>query len=468
MSLEGVHRYIDEHRSEALDILRDLVARPSISAQDKGVKECAAHLAALLGRFGIAAEVVPTPTQPIVYGEIIRDPGGYTLLCYGHYDVQPPEPLDLWQTPPFEPTIRDGRLFGRGAGDNKGQLLAHVLAARAWLEAADGPPINLKFVFEGEEESGSPSLGAFVREHRARLAADLVYISDGGLHPSGAPVISLGNRGILGITLVAQGADRDNHSGNKGGVAPNPVLILAHLLATIVDPSGRVLIDGFYDDVRPIGPTEQALLATLDYDPVAFGATMGLPTLPMDGPTYWKRIMLEPYFNVNGFVSGYTGPGSKTIIPARAECRIDIRLVADQTTRDILHKLRRHVATVDPRVQVLERGFGTMEASRTAPDHPAVRVVAQAIRAVRGTAPYINPASGGSLPNVVWPRDLGADHIGVPYANADENNHGPNENLSLERFYDGIHVSAQVFQALADAAAAGILPRQRARGGASR
>lgn len=460
MSIERVHRYIDDHREDALETLKGLIRQPSISARDTGVKECAGYLAGLLRHLRIAAEVRPTATQPVVYGELVRDPEAYTLLCYGHYDVQPPEPLELWQTPPFEPTVRDGRLYGRGTADNKGQLLAHVLAAHAWVQTAGAPPINLKFVFEGEEESGSPSLATFVRADRARLAADLVYVSDGGLHPSGAPIISLGNRGVLGITLIARGADRDNHSGNKGGVAPNPVWMLVHLLSTMVDPAGRILIDGFYDHVRPVGPTEERLLAAMDYDPVTFAATMGLEALPMDGSTYWRRIMLEPYFNINGFLSGYVGPGAKTIIPSTAECRVDIRLVADQTTADILEKVRRHVAKVDPRVQVLERGFGTMEPSRTSPDHPAVGVVAKAIEASRGVRPYVMLCMGGSLPNAVWPNVLGVDHIGVPYANADENNHAPNENLGLERFYDGIHVSAQVFQALGDAAARGALPRR--------
>ena len=461
MAIDRVHRYLDEHRDRSLELLMTLLRQPSISAQDTGVKECAQLLAQLMRGLGISAEIIPTATQPVVFGEIFKDPTSFTLLCYGHYDVQPPEPLELWESPPFEPTIRDGRLYGRGTGDNKGQLITHVLAAKAWLEAAGGPPINLKFVFEGEEESGSRNLGNFVRDHKARLAADLVYISDGGLHPSGAPVISLGNRGILGITLIAQGADRDNHSGNKGGVAPNPVWMLVNLLSTMVDPSGRVLIEGFYDHVRPIGAVEERLLAGMDFDAVEFGKTMGLARVEMDGPAYWRRIMLEPYFNINGFLSGYVGPGSKTIIPSKAECRIDIRLVVDQKTQDILEKVKRHVAKVDPRVQVVERGFGTMEASRTAPDHPAVGVVARAIRAVRGVEPFVNLCSGGSLPNAVWPNVLGVDHIGVPYANADENNHSPNENLSLERFYDGIHVSAQVFQALAEADARGEYPRHR-------
>jgi acetylornithine deacetylase/succinyl-diaminopimelate desuccinylase-like protein len=460
MSVDRVHRTIDDRREASLDTLKTLLRQPSISAHDVGVKDCARLLAGMMRDHGIAAEIVETPTQPVVYGEIMTDPKAFTLLCYGHYDVQPPEPLELWTSPPFEPAVRDGRLYGRGTGDNKGQLITHVLAAKAWLDAAGRPPINLKFIFEGEEESGSKGLPEFVARHRAKLHADLVYISDGGLHPSGAPTISLGNRGILGITLRAQGADRDNHSGNKGGVAPNPVWMLVNLLSTMVDPTGRVLIDGFYDHVRPVGRVEERLLAAMDFDPVEFGKTMGLDRVPMDGPTYWRRIMLEPYFNISGFISGYVGPGAKTIIPSTAECRIDIRLVVDQSTRDVLEKVKRHVAGVDPRVQVLERGFGTMEPSRTAPDHPAVAVVARAIEAVRGRAPAVNLCSGGSLPNAVWPNVLGVDHIGVPYANADENNHSPNENLSLERFQNGIHVSAQVFAALGEADRAGALPRR--------
>jgi acetylornithine deacetylase/succinyl-diaminopimelate desuccinylase-like protein len=460
VSIERVHAYIDEHREEALATLVRLVRQPSISAQNVGVRECAQLLAGILTDYRIPARVIDTPTQPVVYGNLVRDPKAFALICYGHYDVQPPEPLELWQSPPFEPQVRDGRIYGRGVGDNKGQLLAHVLAARAWLEAAERLPINVKFVFEGEEESGSRGLGVFAAEHKEMLAADLVYISDGGLHPSGRPVISLGNRGMLGLTLIAEGADRDNHSGNKGGVAPNPVWMLVHVLATMVDRSGRVLVDGFYDAVRPVGPVEERILASLDFDPKAFAATMGLPTLDMDGPTYWRRIMLEPYFNIQGFASGYVGPGSKTIIPARAECRIDIRLVVDQRIDDIYEKVRRHVAKVDPRVRVEARESRTMEATRTRPDHPAVAVIAGAIKAYRGVEPAIYLATGGSLPNAVWPDVLGIAHIDVPYANADENNHSPNENLSLERFYDGIHVSAQVFQALADAHAQGRLTRR--------
>ncbi len=454
MDTSAVHRYLDQHQQDSLDTLFTLLRQPSISAQDTGVKQCAELLAGLMRARGIETEIVPTPTQPVVFGRLdCGDPKAFTLICYGHYDVQPPEPLELWKSPPFEPTVRDGVIYGRGTGDNKGQLIAHVLAAQAWLQAAGRVPINLRFVFEGEEESGSRSLGWFVEHHQERLKADLVYVSDGGLHASGRPVISLGNRGIQGITLVARGADRDNHSGNKGGVAPNPVWMLVHVLASMVDADGHVKVEGFYDGVRPVGDVEKAMLAELDYDPVALGATMGLPRVEMDAETYYRRIMLEPYFNISGIASGYVGQGSKTIIPASAECRIDIRLVADQDCEDVLAKVRRHVAALDPGVEVQARGFGTMQPHRTSPGHPALPAVKRAIEAVRGVAPLVMPCTGGSLPNAVWPRLLGAAVLDVPYANADENNHAPNENITVERFLNGPHVSAQVFAELAGMAA---------------
>ncbi|MFO7941278.1 MAG: M20/M25/M40 family metallo-hydrolase [Bacillota bacterium] len=449
---KDVHDNIDARRDEFLQDLIELVSQPSISARDEGVKECAELLAGMLEELGVSSRILPTAGQPVVYGEISSgDPEAFTLICYGHYDVQPPEPLELWESPPFEPTIREGRLFGRGTGDNKGQLLTHVLAASAWMQTYGAPPINLKFVFEGEEESGSPNLATFVRENREMLRGDLVLISDGTKHPSGAPLISLGNRGVIGVTLRARGADRDNHSGNKGGVAPNPAWMLIHVLANTVDPSGHVLIEGFYDDVRPVSDTDREIISKLPFDPEEFGATMGLPRVDMPKEDYYSKIMLEPYFNINGMISGYTGPGSKTIIPSEAEVRIDIRTVVDQTYEDLVEKLRRHVARIDPRVEVEVRGIGGMEASRTPADHPTIPVIAEAVQSARGAKPFINLSSGGSLPNAVWPRDLGVPHVGVPYANADENNHSPNENLQLQCFYDGIHTSAELFAALAGA-----------------
>ncbi|MFP4200355.1 MAG: M20/M25/M40 family metallo-hydrolase [Clostridia bacterium] len=449
---KDVHDNINARGDEFLRYLIDLVSQPSISARDEGVKECADLLAGILQDLGIDSRILPTGGQPVVYGEVSSDdPGAPTLICYGHYDVQPPEPLELWESAPFVPTIRNGRLFGRGTGDNKGQLLTHVLAASAWMKTREAPPVNLKFVFEGEEESGSPNLGTFVASNKEMLQGDLVLISDGTKHPSGAPLISLGNRGVIGVTLRARGADRDNHSGNKGGVAPNPAWMLIHVLANTVDSSGRVLIDGFYDDVRPVSEMDREIISRLPFDPEEFGATMGLPRVEMSKEEYYRKIMLEPYFNINGMISGYTGPGSKTIIPSEAEVRIDIRTVVDQTFEDLVAKLRSHVAGIDPRVEVQVRGIGGMEASRTPAEHPSIPVIAGAIQSAQGVEPYINLSSGGSLPNAVWPRHLGIPHVGVPYANADENNHSPNENLQLDCFYDGIHTSAEIFAALARA-----------------
>ncbi len=449
--LDHVHQNIEQGEDETLQILQRLVAQPSISARNEGVRECAELLCEIMRDAGIKARIIPSEGQPVVYGEIMTDPNAYTLLCYGHYDVQPPEPLEEWESPPFEPEIRDGRMYGRGVGDNKGQLLAHILATAHWLEVSGDTPINVKFVFEGEEESGSPNLRSFVRDNAELLRSDLVYISDGGMHPSGNPTVSLGNRGILGVSLLAEEADRDNHSGNKGGAVPNPVWTLTHLLSATVDPTGEVLIDGFYDDVRPITETEEALIADLPFDRREMGATMGLQELNMTPGEYYRRIMLQPYFNISGFSSGYVGPGAKTIIPGQAECRIDIRLVADQETADIADKLQAHVHRHAPQVRVKVGQVGSMEPSRTSPDHPTIAPVSQAIRGVHGTDPLILPSGGGSLPNAVWPQELGTAHIGVPYANADEHNHSPNENLRLDYFFRGIHTSALLLFELARA-----------------
>ncbi len=453
-----VHRHIDVHEEAYLADLIDLVRQPSISARDEGVTECAEILARQMENMGVKASILPTDGQPVVFGALpSKDPDAFTLLCYGHYDVQPPEPLERWDSPPFEPVVRDGRLFGRGTGDNKGQLLTHVMAASAWKAVHGDVPVNLKFIFDGEEESGSPNLETFVAKNRDLLAADLVLISDGTMHPSGAPLISLGNRGVIGITLKAQGADRDNHSGNKGGVAPNPAWMLIHVLAHTVDPSGKVLVEGFYDDVRAVTETDREIIERLPFDAESFGATMGLPRVTMPKEEYYRRIMLEPYFNINGLISGYTGPGSKTIIPSEAEARIDIRTVVDQRFDDLVEKLRAHIHALDPRVEMHVRGIGGMRPSRTPADHPAIPVIAGAVERARDREPFINLSSGGSLPNAVWPNTLGIPHVGIPYANADENNHSPNENLVLDCFYAGIHTSAEVFAALATARDRGTL-----------
>src|SRR5215216_2828706 len=268
--LEAIGAYVDEHADAMLDQLKTLVRQPSISAQDGGVKECAELLAGMMRDDGIETQILPTAGQPVVVGKGEAVPGTPTVLVYGHYDVQPVDPLEAWLSPPFEPTIRDGRLWGRGTGDNKGQLLAQLLAYRAWKKVAGAPPLNLTFIFEGEEESMSPNFAQFCREHRDLLAADVVYTSDGPVHESGRYLISLGVRGVLTVELEARGPKRDFPSGHGGNLLPNPAWELVHLLSTMKSPDGRILIEGFEDDVRPIGPEERAAVDELPNDLPAY------------------------------------------------------------------------------------------------------------------------------------------------------------------------------------------------------
>ena len=457
--LEQVWDYVDRHADGMLEQLKTLVRQPSISAQDVGVKECAELLAGMMREDGLETQVLPTPGQPMIVGKGLEVPGAPTVLIYGHYDVQPVDPLEAWQSPPFEPTLRNGRLYGRGTGDNKGQLLAQLLAYRAWCAVAGGPPLNVKFIFEGEEESTSPNMAPFVRQQRDLLAADLVYTSDGPVHESGRQTLSLGVRGVLFVELEAHGAKRDHHSGHGGNLLPNPAWELIQLLGTMRRADGRVLIEGFYDGVREPEPEALAAVEELPIEIGKYMADMGIHDLApanhlpeiqgSDAVDFYRRIMFHPTLNIPGFAAGYGGPGMKTIIPSQAICKLDIRLVVDQSADDVYEKLVRHVRQHAPNVEVRKIGF--MEPSRTPVGDPYVQVVARAVERAVGEKPLIFPASGGSLPDYAFTRDLGLPLVKVPYANPDESNHAPNENLELARFYGGIKIAASVMEALAEA-----------------
>jgi acetylornithine deacetylase/succinyl-diaminopimelate desuccinylase-like protein len=307
-------------------------------------------------------------------------------------------------------------------------------------------PVNVKFVFEGEEETSSPNIAAFVEAHREKLKTDLVYTSDGPLDASGRPVVLLGVRGILYVELEAHGARWDNHSGNKGGIVPNPAWTLVELLSTIRDREGRVLIEGFYDDVQP--PTEQmtALIRALPFDKDEISKTVGYDGFDMDSGSYYRKLMLEPTFNIAGFTSGYGGEGAKTIIPHKAILKSDMRLVVDQDPDDIFKKLVAHVKKHAPAVTV--KRLGDMQPSRTSPELEVVHVVTEAVAEAYGEAPILQPSLGGSLPDYVWTKILNVPSVVVPYANADESNHAPNENLEVDKFFKGIRCSCSVLSAL--------------------
>ncbi len=441
--LVDMEKLIDERREIYLEQLFTLLRQKSISAQNIGILETATMLRGMMEDIGINARLIETDGHPVVYGEVIRHPGAFTLLIYGHYDVQPAELADGWDSPPFEPTIRDGRIYCRGAGDNKGQLMAQLMAVKTYLDVRHSLPINVKFMFEGEEESGSPNLAVFVEQHKELLACDLVYTSDGPLHETGLPMVVLGVRGMLYVELSCQTSKWDNHSGNKGNIVPNPAMRLIQLLASMRDgEDGRVLIDGFYDNVQEPTEAERAHLRQLPYDNAQAGRQAGYEELDMDAETYYRRLMYEPTLNICGFSSGYSGEGSKTIIPAKATVKMDMRLVAGQDPDDIYQKLCAHVARHAPGVEV--RHLGDMKPSRTPVHHPLVQQVIAAVESAYRQPPVVAPALGGSLPDYVWTQILGVPSVLVPYANSDEANHSPNENIGVENFVNGIRCACHV------------------------
>jgi len=445
--LADVFAYVDAHEGAFLDRLTAYLRQPGISAQGVGIAETAAHIAGILNEIGFATRVLPTDGWPMVFAERHDRPGAPTVLIYGHYDVQPPDPLDAWISPPFEPTVRDGKLYARGVGDNKGQHLAQILGAASLLAVRGALPCNVKVLLEGEEEIGSPQMPAFVAAQRDLLMADLAIISDGPVDVSGHSTLKFGVRGVLNFELRARGANTDLHSGNWGGVAPNPLWTLVHLLGTMKNDRGEITIDGFYDAVDAPTAVEQAALAALPVDAAAIRQSLDLTAF--DAPLsrgFYERLAFWPTLTINGLHGGYGGPGSKTVLPHKAFAKCDIRLVASQTTANISAAMRAHVERHAPGVEVVFQG--AMDPSKTPLDSPYAAPLAAAIAEAQGEKPLIVPAMGGSLPEYVFTDTLGIHTFGVPYANADEANHAPNENMEVRRFYLGIKTSAAMLAAL--------------------
>ncbi|HEY8598135.1 MAG TPA: M20/M25/M40 family metallo-hydrolase [Thermomicrobiales bacterium] len=440
--LTAIFAHIDAHRQEYLDRLFTYLRQPSISAHGLGIAETAEHIAGVMQPLGLEPRIIPTSGWPMVLGERNDRPGAPTVMLYGHYDVQPPDPLELWDSPPFEPTIRDGKIYARGVGDNKGQHFAQILGIEATLAVLGTLPCNVKVLLEGEEEIGSPRMPEFIREHRDELAADLVITADGPTHESGQGTLHFGVRGVLSFELRARGANHDLHSGNWGGIAPNPIWTLIHLLGTMKNDQGLVTIDGFYDNVQPLTPLEREALEALPVDLPKIKRELDLSEL--DAPTdrgFFERLSAWPTFTINGFHGGYGGPGSKTVLPHEAFVKCDIRLVEAQTADEIFAKVEAHVRKYGPNVAIVRQG--SMDPSKTPIESVYTAPLIGAITAAQGT-PLLVPALGGSLPDYVFTKILGIPAFGTPYANADEANHAPNENLEVERFYNGIKTGAAV------------------------
>lgn len=448
--MEDVRSYVAANRHELLQALRDYVAQPSISSTGEGVAEAAELAATAMRAAGLTAEVLGTPGWPLVVGSSPGRRPGPRVLIYGHYDVQPPGPLAEWVSPPFTPEVRDGRIYGRGTGDNKGQHLAHLLALRALAELRGGPPGPVTVVLDGEEEIGSPHLAWAAEQYRDRFAADLVLWSDGPVHGTGDWCVVLGVRGVLTFTLRVRGAAYPLHSGNWGGVAVNPAWRLVRALGTMRDAAGRVLIDGFYSGVRKFTAAETAAVAALPVDLPGVLATIGSST--MDQPANrgcYERLAAWPTLTINS-LSCEDGGEHRTVIPNTAVAHCDVRLVDDQRTERVAELIRRHLARHAPDVEFTV-GAG-MEPSRTPLDSHYLAAIRAGATDGLGEPPLLVPALGGSLPLHVFTGVLGLPCYGIPFANVDEANHAPNENLELRRFYAGITASAAILDRLAGTA----------------
>jgi acetylornithine deacetylase/succinyl-diaminopimelate desuccinylase-like protein len=462
----AISAFLAERADGRLDSYRAFLRIPSISTLPAHAADCRAAaewIAADLSSSGVEnVDVSDTGGHPVVYGDWLHaGPGAPTAIVYGHYDVQPVDPLDLWGSPPFEPVVRDGRMLARGASDDKGQVHMHLRATEALLATRGRLPVNLRFVFEGEEESTSIHLAAWLRANRDRLAADVALISDTGFFDGNIPAITVGLRGITYAQIDVTGAPVDLHSGAYGGAVPNPATALAGIIAGLKDADGVIRIPGFYDDVRPLGPEDRAAFAALPFDEQAWAAGVGVRALTGEvGYTTLERRGGRPTLDVNGMWSGFTGEGSKTIIPAHAHAKVSCRLVPDQDPDRIFALFRDHVTAIaPPGVAVGVQKLGTGRPVVTPIDHPATEAAARALESTFGRAPvYIR--EGGSIPVApIFASVLDLPVVMLGFTPPDDNAHAPNEWMDLANYETGIMTIARYWDELAAAGRAGLAAR---------
>ncbi len=447
--------YINVHRDRYVDELKQYLDIPSISALPEhtaDVVRAAEWTATALRDAGMQnVRLIDTPGNPIVYGDWLNAPGMPTILYYGHYDVQPVDPVDLWTSPPFEASVRDGEIYARGAADDKGQVFMHIKAVEAFLKAGGGLPVNLKFMIEGEEEVGSANLDAFIQSHKGALSADVVVISDSPMFDRGVPSICYGLRGLAYFQIDMRGSRTDLHSGSFGGALANPAFVLATVLAQMKDRSGRIKIPGFYDDVRALSDAERAEWKKLPFSETKYRKELGAPKLfGESGYTTLERVWARPTFEVNGLLSGFTGAGAKTVLPAVAMAKVSMRLVPDQQPDRIAQLFEAYLKKVSPKT--VELTVTRMHGGRpwmTEFDNKYVRAAGRAIEHGFGKAPVFN-REGGSIPVVSTFQDvLGLPSVLFGVGLPDENAHAPDEKLDLGNFHNGIIASAHLYHEIA-------------------
>jgi acetylornithine deacetylase/succinyl-diaminopimelate desuccinylase-like protein len=442
---------------DPLEELTSFLRFPSISTQPEHAPDlvaCAEWLREKLTTIGLTATVHPTPGSPVVIASTPRDPAKRTVLVYGHYDVQPPDPLDGWTTPPFEPRIEEGRIYARGAADNKGQILAHILGVAQTLRERGSLPVNLIFLIEGEEEIGSPNLADFLRAHKEDLSCDLVAISDTAMAPGNKPALTYALRGIAAMELIVRGPARDLHSGLFGGAVANPATVVARLLASLHDDEGRVRIPGFYDAVRPLQPWERVAAADLEK---ASGGDEAIKELAGVTELYGEkdfttieRIGARPTAEVNGIGGGYQGAGTKTVLPKEAFAKLTFRLVADQDPALILAAAEEYLRNQTPPGVLLEIITGHSGAAyQSDPNSPDGLAARKALAGAFGAEPLLL-RDGGSIPILATLKEiLGIDSYLLGLANPDSRIHSPNENMLIENFLGGIRMNQILLEELA-------------------
>jgi acetylornithine deacetylase/succinyl-diaminopimelate desuccinylase-like protein len=447
--------YYEQRRGEFLEGLKTFLRIPSVSTlpeHQSDIRRAAEFVAKELRGAGLDnVELIEGEGHPLVYGEWLGAPGKATLLFYGHYDVQPPDPLEEWKSPPFEPTLRGEDLFARGASDDKGQTYILIKAVEGFLKTAGRLPVNIKFLIEGEEEVGGEHIESFVSRQPPRLIADAAVICDTEMFAPGLPTLCVGLRGIVYLELEVQGADHDLHSGVYGGAAPNPILAIAEILCALKDPDGHILIPGFYAHVQPPSAKEREAWARLPFQEEEYrrsevGASelVGEPEVPL-----FERLWARPTLEVHGIRGGFTGDGAKTVIPARAVAKISMRLVADQQPEDALQQFTRAVEKACPRgVTARVRSIHGAPPSLVNPDNPFIRAAARALSEVFGKETvYIR--SGGSIPIVgLFDQHLGIPSVLMGFGLPDDNLHAPNEKFHLPNFYLGIEAVARYLEIL--------------------
>ncbi len=453
--MQAWKEYQSAHKDRWLSELLELLRIPSVSARSEhkqDMQKCAEAVRQRLLEAGAGrAEIFPTEGHPVVYGEKISDPSKPTVLVYGHYDVQPPDPLELWHSGPFEPVIKDGKIYARGSADDKGQFFMHVKALETMIRTGN-LPTNIKFIIEGEEEIGSPHLGKFVAEHKELLKADVILISDTAMISLDSPSIDIGVRGLSYIEVEVTGANRDLHSGVYGGAVANPITILAQMIASCHDANNHITIPGFYDGVVEASPAERKLMAAAPYNEEEYKKDLGLKALWGEkGYTTNERTGIRPTLELNGIWGGYTGEGAKTVLPSKANAKISARLVPNQSAAVITEKLLNYFRSIAPAgVTVRAEEHHGGEPYMTPIDSRAYQSAAKAIQEVFGKAP-IPVRGGGSIPICsLFEKELGIKIVFLGFGLDSDNLHSPNEKFELANFYKGIETIPYFHQYFAE------------------